>query len=112
MAIVKTLKYFEHILLGHNIIIKTGHKNLTHPTSSHTADHILRQRLLLEKYGAEIEYIQGDRNVVADALSRIPTAELFLFEKNEDFPLNLAIIAEKEETDTQWHITRLSASKF
>ena len=32
----------------------------------------MRWRLLLEEYGPEIEYIKGLKNVVADALSRLP----------------------------------------
>ncbi len=88
------------MLLGHKIIVHTDHKNLTHPNLTHTSDHILRQRLLLEEYGAELWYIQGEKNVVADALSRLPTEELFAFdEDNAEFPLNLQIISEKQATD-------------
>ena len=32
----------------------------------------MRWKLLLEEYGPEIEYIKGPKNVVADALSRLP----------------------------------------
>ena len=32
----------------------------------------MRWRLLLEEYGPKIEYIKGPKNVVADALSRLP----------------------------------------
>ena len=32
----------------------------------------MRWRLLLEEYGPEIVYIKGPKNVVADALSRLP----------------------------------------
>jgi hypothetical protein len=31
----------------------------------------MRQRLILEEYGPVLEYIKGERNVVADALSRL-----------------------------------------
>jgi hypothetical protein len=48
------------MLFGHAIIVKTDHKNLTHPASTHASDRVLRQRLLLEEYGAEIQYIQGE----------------------------------------------------
>jgi len=96
LAIVETLKYFKHILLGHEIIVKTDRKNLTHPNSTHTLDRVLRQQLLLEEYGVELQYIQGKRNVVADVLSRLPTARLFLLSKEEDFPLNLALIAQHQ----------------
>jgi cysteinyl-tRNA synthetase len=73
LAIIETLKYFRYMLLGHQIIIKTDNKNLTHPLSTHTSSRVLRQWLLLEEYGADLEYVQGSSNVVADALSRLPT---------------------------------------
>jgi len=98
------------MLLGHHIIVRTDHKNLTHPTSTHTSDRVLRQRLLLEEYGVEIEYIQGEKNVVADALSRLPTEEIFLFEEDNDFPLNLSLIAEQQLADTSL-TTALAAPK-
>jgi hypothetical protein len=85
LAIVEILKYFKHMLLGHTIVVKTDHKNLTHPASTHISDCVLRQPLLLEEYGAELQYIQGERNVVANALSHLPTEELFLFEEDTEF---------------------------
>jgi hypothetical protein len=97
LAIVETLKYFRHMLLGHKIVVKTDHKNLTHPTSTHTSDRVLRQRLVLEEFGVDLEYIKGAKNVVADALSRLPTEELFMFDEDVEFPLNLALIADKQQ---------------
>jgi len=99
LAIVETIKYFKHMLLGHEIIVQTDHKNLTHPTSAHALDRVLRQRLLLEEYGVKLEYIKGETNVVADALSRLPTDELFQFEENDEFPLNVALLAEHQTQD-------------
>jgi hypothetical protein len=46
-----------------------------------------------------LEYIKGEKNIVADVLSRLPTAELFLIDEEEDFPLNLRLIAEYQSTD-------------
>jgi hypothetical protein len=99
LAIVETLKYFKHMLLGLNIIVQTDHKNLTHPNSTHTSDRVLRQHLLLEEYGVDLQYIQGTKNVVADALSRLPTEELFRLEEEDVFPINLTLIAAKQATD-------------
>ena len=50
LGITETLKYFRYMLLGHQIIVRTDHKNLTHPFSTHTSGRVLRQRLLLEEY--------------------------------------------------------------
>jgi hypothetical protein len=87
------------MLLGLNIIVQTDHKNLTHPNSTHTSDRVLRQHLLLEEYGVDLQYIQGTKNVVADALSRLPTEELFRLEEENVFPINLTLIAAKQATD-------------
>jgi hypothetical protein len=102
LAITEMLKYFRHMLLGHRILIKTDHKNLVHPNSHHASDRVLRQRLLIEEYGAELEYIKGETNTRADALSRVPTEELFLFQPqtDDDFPLNLKKIAEQQSSET------------
>jgi hypothetical protein len=99
LAIVETLKYFKHMLFGHTIIVKTDHKNLTHQVSTHASDRVLRQRLLLEEYGVELQYIEGEKNIVADALSRIPTEEIFIFTEEEEFPLNLENLARRQLTD-------------
>jgi hypothetical protein len=79
LAIAETLKYYKHMLFGHTIIVKTDHKNLTHQSSSHASDRVLCQHLLLEEYGVELQYIEGEKNIVAYALSRLPTEELFFF---------------------------------
>ncbi|MFN9952107.1 MAG: hypothetical protein ACK55I_03340, partial [bacterium] len=90
---------FKHMLFGHSIIVRMDHKNLTHPLSNHVSDHVLRQRLLLEEYGAELQYIEGQKNIIADALSRLPTAEIFVFQEADTFPLNLQHLAKRQLTD-------------
>ena len=82
----------------------------------------MRWRLILEEYGPMLEYIKGETNVVADALSRLamvkepnqdPTTqaesdaqscELFArqeFERNfpKDFPLTYEEIAHEQQRD-------------
>jgi hypothetical protein len=61
LTIVETLKYFKHMLLGHEIIVKMDHKTLSHPNSTHTSDGVLCQCLVLKEFGAELQYIQGRR---------------------------------------------------
>jgi hypothetical protein len=69
LSIVETLKEYRNILLGHEIIVYTDHKNLTF--KQYNTERVLRWRMIAEEYGPEIRYIQGEHNVVADALSRL-----------------------------------------
>jgi hypothetical protein len=69
LSIVETLKEYRNILLGHEIIVYTDHKNLTF--KQYNTEQVLRWRMIAEEYGPEIRYIQGEHNVVADALSRL-----------------------------------------
>jgi hypothetical protein len=59
--------------------------------------------LLIEEYGAELEYIKGETNTRADALSRVPTEEIFILQQptDDDFPLNLRKLVELQKTDKQ-----------
>ena len=73
LGITEILKNFKTILLGNKVRIYTDHKNLTYTNTNYSSDRILRQRLVIEDYGAELIYIKGCSNEVADALSRLPT---------------------------------------
>ena len=75
LSIVETLKEFKTILLGYEIEIHTDHKNLVHETLLMSSDRVMRWRLIIEEYGPKIFYIPGPNNVVADALSRLPTMD-------------------------------------
>jgi len=74
LAIVETLKEFRNILLGQQLIVYTDHKNLTYSTFN--TERVMRWRLILEEYGPTFNYIRGDKNVVADALSRLQLQEI------------------------------------
>ena len=122
LSIVETLKEFRNILLGHKIVVHTDHKNLT--CKNFNTERVMRWRLILEEYGPTLEYIKGERNVVADALSRLdmikephqdPTnqmesdnqsCELFAGEELErsfpqDFPLTYQEIAHHQQRDAE-----------
>jgi hypothetical protein len=85
LGIVETLKQFRHMLLGAEIEVYTDHKNLTFQLLQYATQRVLRWRLCLEEYGAKFFYKKGSTNVVADALSRVPTSRL-----------------ERESQDTYW----------
>ena len=61
------------MLLGAKLFVYTDHRNLTHKISQLTTQRVLRWQLLLEEYGPTFPYLPGPQNVIADALSRVPT---------------------------------------
>ena len=69
LSIVTTLKEFRNILLGQQVIVHTDHKNLT--CKNFNTEQVMRWRLVLEEFGPELNYIKGENNIVADALSRL-----------------------------------------
>ena len=74
LAIVETLKEFKNILLGQEITVYTDHKNLTYKT--HNSTRVMRWRLTIEEFGPTLIYIPGEKNIVADSLSRLPIIEM------------------------------------
>ena len=70
LSIFVTLKEFCAILLGQKLKIYTDHKNLT--CKYFNIDCILLWILILEEYIPNIDYIPGNENLVADALSQLP----------------------------------------
>ena len=74
----------------------------------------MRWRLILEEFGPDIIHISGEKNVVADAMSRLPTtnqdqkelstdaqdppskildkSEMFILDEEESFPLDLSLV--------------------
>ena len=70
LAIVETLKEFRNILLGQKITVYTDHENLTY--KQFNTNRVMRWRLLLEEFGPKLIHIEGSKNIIADALSRLP----------------------------------------
>ena len=121
LSIVECVKEFRNILFGYKINVYSDHKNLVHATTMSQSQRVMRWRLILEEFGPDIKHIKGEDNTVADAISRLPTAnqdqiesctdtqdplsktltesEYLVLEEDEGFPLNLPIVqqAQKEE---------------
>ena len=116
ISIVETLKEFRTILLSQKLRIYIDHKNLT--CKMFNTNILLRWRLILEQYVPYIEYIKGEKNIVADALSMIPlngnqettqksTYQKEVFSETNDikalpegtFPINLKLIQKQQRLE-------------
>lgn len=69
LAMVETLKEFCSVLLGQDITMCTDHKNLTYKVFN--TERVMRWRLTCEEHGPKLVHLKGDKNIVADALSRL-----------------------------------------
>jgi hypothetical protein len=74
LSVVETLKEYRTMLYGSpDITVYTDHKNNTFQNIQ--TQRVLRWRLFLEDYGVKFNYIKGESNSLADALSRLPFDE-------------------------------------
>jgi transposase InsO family protein len=112
LSIVATLKEFRNILLGQQITVFTDHKNLTY--KNFNTERVMRWRLVLEEFGPDLQYIKGERNIVADALSRLEIdddqeifniSECFGYDDDDlppsSFPLRYKDIAKEQQTNAK-----------
>jgi hypothetical protein len=80
---VETLKEFTNILLGQQIVVHTDHANLTY--KHFNSDRVMRWRLFIEKYSPNLEYIKGENNVIANALSCLPQQSIYFQDSLDSF---------------------------
>ncbi len=70
LSIVTALKEFRTKIYGYPIHVHTDHLNWTHDKIFRNA-RVMRWRLLIQEYAPILHYVEGGKNVVADALSRL-----------------------------------------
>ena len=75
LSVIEALKEFRTMIFGYPIDIYTDHQNWTYDKVIRNS-RVLRWRLLLEEFAPTFHYIKGKKNVVADALSRLPFSEV------------------------------------
>jgi hypothetical protein len=85
LSAIETCKEYKNILLGYSIIVFTDHENNT-LNGLKASDRVLRWLLLLEENGVTFEYLpeKKQKNVVADALSRLDIDSLKIQEEAEE----------------------------
>ena len=69
-AIYYAFAKYDYLLYSSKFILRTDHKNLTY-INFEGSKKVLRWKMLLQQYDFEIEYIEGEKNVVADCMSRL-----------------------------------------
>lgn len=71
LAIIEALQHFRYYLHGNSFILRTDHISLlSYNNKSEPSNRVARWLETLAEYDFTLEYIQGPKNVVADALSR------------------------------------------
>lgn len=77
LAIYYSIKYFRPYIYGTRFKVRSDHRPLIYLFSlKDPASRLTRIRIELEEHDFEIEYIRGETNVVADALSRVTINDL------------------------------------
>lgn len=92
--------FWQNILFGARIRVRTDHKNLTQRDLK--SQRLLHWRLLLEEFAPTFEYLPGEENVVADTLSRLPmkTLDPDLNDDDIDSMLFESLLYYPEDIDT------------
>ena len=73
-AIFHALQKLEHLLRDAHFLLRTDHKNLTYINYGNSAK-IMRWKMMIQEYDFDIEHVAGEKNIIADAFSRLVEAK-------------------------------------
>ena len=107
-SVVKALKEFRTMTLGHPMMVHTNHKNknLTHDTNECANARIMQWHLIIKEFMPSIKCTPVHTNVVADALSHMELSFM------QHFECELKCLAEKEDVFEQQLFDNVLLHKF
>ena len=95
LAIYSAIKHFKYLLEGRNFTIFTDHKPLIFAFKQNiekASPRQARQLLYITEFTTDIQYIKGNENIVADAMSRIEVL-------SSPSPINYSTLSENQNDD-------------
>lgn len=69
-CIASSLSYFRQWVFGKKVLVLTDHRPLKKLIEKNCESHLLKYVRAIKEYDVEVQYIPGERNIVADCLSR------------------------------------------
>lgn len=110
LAVYQAIKYFKVMVEGRQLIIFTDHKPLTYAFAkignNNELPRRIRQLIYISEFTSDIRHIEGDKNVVADALSRVETISC-------PTALDFAEVAHAQASDKQLaHLYKQNYKRF
>ena len=99
-AIYAAIYKFEYLLRDKRFTIRTDHRNITFMNNSDLSS-IRKWKIFISEFDYQLEYIDGETNIVADALSRLTGN--FTSTNNNDTPVMLAAFPERIHIPSETH---------
>lgn len=99
LAVVKAIKYFQYMLEGRAFTVFTDHRPLTTAMDAKTEKSPRQTRHLefISQFTTDIQYVKGDANAAADALSRFNMSAIDSVEP----PWSIQELADEQKNDPE-----------
>jgi len=114
LALVLSIKHFNHYLLGSKFIVRTDHKPLLHIMDmKNQSGRQWRWTEFISQFDMQIQYIKGSENIVADFLSR-KDADDEIFKEIQHISISDLIKSQKDDNslkDIVSHSLKLKTTK-